>query len=428
MPHAKKTIESKFLVGFAKREITPPLPFPLAGMAGKQERLADHVHDPLYARAMAFGDGNKTVLVVACDLLMITAALREAVERRLVEREVHCDGLMLSATHTHSATGGYWDAPSAKLFMGSYRPEIFTRLAEGIAAAAQAAARDLQPAAIEYGETETSYLNYNRRFKEGAIDRTLGVLTARRQNDALRMVTFGAHPVVVGFRDFHAASADYPGELLKTFAADGEDGLFLVGPVGGVNVLYPEGPLDADVHLRLLARLLREEADKAIALSHPVRGDSVAFAAAEMTVRIVAPPLLPDRLHWLDAALYPLRLYVRRFGRGGLRDGMPARVPVARVGDLILTGFPADLGASVGLAAKVKIAARGLRPAAVASQTDDYVGYVHLPEDYQQFSSGDKGEMWMNIYENAMGFGGRHVGVELLDAFEEALARVSRQW
>ncbi|NLH47414.1 MAG: hypothetical protein GX444_02310 [Myxococcales bacterium] len=424
MARNKKANHRNLLVGFAKRDLTPPLPFPLAGMATKQERLAERVRDPLYARAMAFGNGRRTVLVIAGDLLMITAPLREAVERRLAERQVQYAGLMLSATHSHSSTGGYWDAPSARLFMGAYRPEIFTRLAEGIAAAAEAAVDDLRPASLDYGETQTSYLNYNRRFKEGAIDRTLGVLTVRREDDTLRVLTFGAHPVVVGFRDYHAASADYPGELLKTFA--GEDGLFLVGPVGGVNVLYPEGPLDGDVHLHLLARLLREEADKAIAVAQPVHGDAVAFAAGEMTVRIVAPPLLPDRLRWLDAALYPVRLYVRHFGRGGLRDGMPARVPVVRVGDLVFTGFPADLGASVGLAARVKIAARGLRPAAVASHTDDYVGYVHLPEDYQQFASADKGEMWMNIYENAMGFGGRHVGIELLDAFEGALAEVCR--
>lgn len=420
----RKTVGRGFLVGFGKREITPPSPFPMAGMAGRTERLAERVRDPLQARALAFGDGQAVALVVSADLLLITSVLREAVEKRLREDGVAYEGLLLTATHTHSSTGGYWDVPSARLFMGRYRPEIFASLVEKIAAAAAAAVGDLSPADLSFGETQTTYLNYNRRHAEGPVDRALGVLDIKRQAGDVGVVFFGAHPVVVGFRDYHTASADYPGELIGSIEADGGAGMFVVGPVGGVNVLFPEGPLDTDVHLALLARLMREEVDRARAAAAPVEPGPVAFASAGMSVEIAMPRLLPDRLAWADALLYPLRLWVRRFARRGLTEGHTTSVPVVRVGNLVFTGFPADLGAGVGLAARRLIEERSLRAAVVASQTGDYVGYVHLPPEYQQFDGGDLSTLWLNVYENGMSFGGRQVGRRLLETLAKALAEV----
>jgi hypothetical protein len=424
MAKTSATRSTGLQAGFGKREITPPLPFPLAGMADKHERPADRVRDPLCARALAFADGERTALVISADLLLITAHLRETVEQRLAAHGVGIDGLMLSATHTHSSFGGYWDVPSARLFLGAYRPELFELLATRITEAALDAVGDLQPAKLSFGDVQTQYLNYNRRHKEGAIDRTLGLLRIERPRGGIRVAFFGAHPVVTAFRQYNLASADYPGEIVRRLEASGDHGMFVVGPVGGVNVLYPEGPLDADVHLELLGRLLWEQIERAEAAATPVAGDTVGFAVDEVTLRVTTPRLFPDRLAWLDGAAYPLRLWVRRFGRRGMADGRPTRVPVVRVGDLVFAGYPADLGASVSLATRQLIGERGWRTAVVASQTDDYVGYVHLPSEYHQFDTADKAALWMILYENAMGFGGRQMGEMLLAACGRALARI----
>ena len=416
---------SSLRVGFSKQDITPPLPFPMGGMASRKDRLADRIRDPLCASALAIGNGKKTVAVVSADLLMITALLRESVQTILEAANIKLDGLMLAATHSHSAPGGFWNANSAALFMGRYRQDLFDHLAQGIAQAVKAAVKDLQPAELFFGDTQTDYLNYNRRHKDGPVDRTLGVFTARRKKGKdIKLVTFGAHPVVAAFRQYNTASADYPGEVVRSIEADGELGMFLVGPVGGVNVLFPEGPMDLDVHLSLLARLIREQIDAAVANQKPVDGDVIGYAHRETTIHITVPRLFPDAKPVWDVLLYPLRLWVQRFGRGGGRDGKETRVSAIRVGDLVFTGFPADLGAGLGLAARNRIEKAGLRTVVVASQTDDYVGYVHMPPEDQQFESQDKGAMWMTIYENALGFGGRDTGTRLLALFEQALQDV----
>ena len=411
-------------VGFGKRDITPEPPFPLAGFASRKERTVERVRDPLFARALAFSDGERTAAVASVDVLLVTPEVRLAVEGRLAGLAPGLAGLLVSATHTHSSFGGYWIKPSAALFLGAYRPALFDRLVSGVAAAVADAVADLAPAVLTIGEAATEGLNYNRRHRDGAIDRARGVVTATRARDVVRLITFGAHPVVVAFRDTPAASSDYPGELIRSFEAEGEKAIFVVGPVGGVNVLYPEGPMDVDVHLALLGRLLRESADRAIAEARPVGGSGVAFAAGETPVRVVLPRLFTDDKAWLDALAVPLRLWMRRFGRGGLDEGATAQVPVLRAGDLVLPGFPADLGAGVGMAVKELIRGRGLRPGCVASQTGGYVGYVHLPPEYGRFEWQDKSALWMNVYENGMAFAGRAMGEQLLAAFGDALARV----
>ncbi len=415
----KNTLEA----GFGKRDITPKMPFPMAGMAGKKERLAESIRDPFYARALVFSDGKTVAAVVSTDLLLTTKPLRVAVEKAVAEAGIEIAGLMISATHTHSAPGGYWDTESASLFMGKYRPSIFKGMVEGIAGAVIDAVKDLHPAQLSYGVTQTEGLNYNRRHKDGNIDRSMGVLKISRSNRNITVMTFGAHPVTVAFRENNTASADYPGELIKTIEDDGDHGMFIVGPVGAVNVFFPEGPMDINVHLKILTRLLREQVDIAAKDAEPIKGDDVAFAVGETSVEVILPKLLTADKAWLDILLYPLRMYVRRFGRRGIGERSVARVPVVRVGELVFTGFPADMGPSVGFAARRLIEQSGRKTFCTASQTDDYVGYVHMPEEYELFEWEDKEARWMCIYENGMGFGGRQVGVKLIEAFKNALDR-----
>ena len=424
MAKAGRKTKSEIQAGFAKRDITPPMPFPMGGMATRKERMADKVRDPLYARTLVFSDGKTTAAVISTDLLLTTLPLRDAVEKRVADRGVELSGLMITATHTHSAPGGYWDTESAPLFLGRYRQSVFDYFVEQMADAVVEAFHDLQPAQMSFGAVQTEGLNYNRRHADAPVDRSLGVLNIKRAKKDVTVVTFGAHPVTVAFRQYNTASADYPGELIKSIEAGGGHGMFIVGPVGAVNVLFPEGPMDIEVHLKMLTRLLREQVDIAAQNAKPVSADDVAFAFGETSVEIIIPRLFTEEKAWLDALLYPLRLWVRRFGRRGMGGRHITRVPVLRVGELIFTGFPSDMGPSVGFAARKLVEESGRLTFCTASQTDDYVGYVHMPEDYKLLEWENKDARWMCVYENAMAFGGRNMGVKLVEAFKKGLSEV----
>jgi hypothetical protein len=89
--------------GVARIEITPQEPVMLAGYASRKE-LSQGVHDPLYARAIAFKQSSNRLVFVAvenCGFYNSTAEpLRKAI---MLGCGLQPSELFLSATHTHSA-------------------------------------------------------------------------------------------------------------------------------------------------------------------------------------------------------------------------------------------------------------------------------------------------------------------------------------
>jgi hypothetical protein len=89
--------------GVAQVDITPGQPVTLAGYASRKE-LSEGVHDRLSARAVAFEEGGRRLVLVSTDLIGFYGdsldAIRGAIREATGLRE---DELFLTAIHTHSA-------------------------------------------------------------------------------------------------------------------------------------------------------------------------------------------------------------------------------------------------------------------------------------------------------------------------------------
>lgn len=85
--------------GVASIDITPEKPVTLAGY-GSRKDLSKGIHDPLYARAVAFENNGKQFVLVSMDLIFANEQLQKVImdEFKLTRSEV-----FLSAIHTHSA-------------------------------------------------------------------------------------------------------------------------------------------------------------------------------------------------------------------------------------------------------------------------------------------------------------------------------------
>src|SRR5262249_32207884 len=97
---------------FAKREIGPRAGEPLAGYGARFSRgtgRARGAAHALWARALALGRGDRTVVIVALDLLCATRALRDDAMARVRASLPALDegSVIFTATHTHSGPGGY---------------------------------------------------------------------------------------------------------------------------------------------------------------------------------------------------------------------------------------------------------------------------------------------------------------------------------
>ncbi|MCA9061678.1 MAG: hypothetical protein KDA96_01385 [Planctomycetaceae bacterium] len=136
--------------GAAAVEINPPVGEPIVG--GFVPFPSKAIHDPLHARCLLLHDGTQQIAFVVCDSLKIDRAIFDEA-RKLIDQEtsVPSAGILMSATHTHSATPCGSD---------TYRGT----LVRGIVDAVKSAEKNLEPARIAWGGVdEDSELN-NRRW------------------------------------------------------------------------------------------------------------------------------------------------------------------------------------------------------------------------------------------------------------------------
>ncbi|HYE97635.1 MAG TPA: hypothetical protein VEJ18_01940 [Planctomycetota bacterium] len=146
-----------FKAGASAVDVTPPLGEPIVG--GWSDPPATEIHDRLYARCLVLDDGTTRLAIVTVDNVGIGRDVLDAARRQVTD-ETGLPGshLLVSATHTHSAT-----------YARKLRDGYPTTLAARIAEAVKAAVGNLQPAKIGWGTAQAPEHLFNRRYvlKEG---------------------------------------------------------------------------------------------------------------------------------------------------------------------------------------------------------------------------------------------------------------------
>ena len=188
-----------FKIGYAQEIITPPTGVGLAGYFN--QRPNQGMYDDLYVKVvMLEGDGKKFGFMTF-DLCSIQAPMFGELEKRIVAkfgRAVH-DGLVISATHTH--TGSLFPDSAEKLAEADERTRYaFEQTVEAALRALDRALMNLLPGELEVGSVYNNPYGFVRRYwmKNGTIvtnpgwgnpdidkpecdfDRTIGVLAVKQ--------------------------------------------------------------------------------------------------------------------------------------------------------------------------------------------------------------------------------------------------------
>lgn len=223
--------------GVARTQITPFWGVELAGWGYYLNRTWRRIHDHLYATALAVDDGERGVVVITLDLMVIDESFTRRV-RAIVEREtgVRGDAVLLSCSHSHNAP-----AAGGLLGVGECDPCYENWAARQAATAAILAFQDLQPAELRAGHVDLAELTYNRTRTGGPVDARLTALRVdRRDGRAMAaVVNFGAHPTVhTKLRPFDV-TRDVPGQVCDSLEAalPGAVALYVQGACGDVNFL-----------------------------------------------------------------------------------------------------------------------------------------------------------------------------------------------
>lgn len=165
--------------GAAAVDITPPVGYRLRGYF--DERISTGVHDPIYFKALALRQGEKTAVLLFSDTCSIptssTDPIRDAVaEKTGIDREA----IIICATHSHTGP----------LFCGPIRKHLHARamaqnngvdpcepfdyekffIEQGIEAIETALA-GLRPVVLDEGQKDLLGISFNRRFimKDGSV-------------------------------------------------------------------------------------------------------------------------------------------------------------------------------------------------------------------------------------------------------------------
>jgi hypothetical protein len=88
--------------GFARLDVTPPLGVPLAGYYEK--RIADGVLDPIQVNAVAVANGERTLVIITADVIMISAVECDRLKQMIHERtDIGTENVMIAALHPHTS-------------------------------------------------------------------------------------------------------------------------------------------------------------------------------------------------------------------------------------------------------------------------------------------------------------------------------------
>ena len=166
MAHAQTAQD--YLIGRGSADITGPAFGVQMWGFGRPDQIVEGIHTRQRARAFVIAqvdDPARTLVFVAADLGSIDHHMTLAVVERLQQRfgnRYNLDNVILSATHTHSAPGGYWQTRSPTGLDGGLYPQYFEAIVAGITDAILQANEDLQPGTIFINSGHVANAGANR--------------------------------------------------------------------------------------------------------------------------------------------------------------------------------------------------------------------------------------------------------------------------
>jgi neutral ceramidase len=303
--------------GFAVADITPPLGKEVPGSLTKVFSVS--IHDPLWASAAVFSDGETRVALVGVDTLSIRGRVVSAA-RELIEQRTGIPGshVMIGCSHTHNGGPSGWAVPGE--FAQAWDPEFCEDLAQNhstaadpaylaemaaqIATAVALADQRREDALLAFGKGCEDTVAWNRRFvmKDGTqmthpgkgnpdivdlagpTDPEVGVLGVWTPEGRLlgAVVNFALHGTVF----FGGLSADWPHwmrETVKRALNPEATVVFLNGACGDVTQVNNLSMQDGEFGEKWAARIGRKVGAEVVKVLADAEPGPAAPVAATLT-------------------------------------------------------------------------------------------------------------------------------------------------
>lgn len=243
-------MQAPFVLGKAKKVITPPLGTPLYGYPRYEQRKATSVHDDLHANAAAFGYGKPSALLLSMDICAIRTDLRDRLAIEIANViPISPKNVIIASIHTHSGPCVTF-TPGWGVSNDSYIDEILLPMT---VAAAKEAYDSAVEALLGVGTTQ-SLAGINRRQlmpdgraslgqnPYGCFDPEMTVLSFvdKEKKPLLNIVHYGCHGTASGAGP--EISRDWAGYMIDRMEAQtGAMTFFINGAEGDVGPRLSNG-------------------------------------------------------------------------------------------------------------------------------------------------------------------------------------------
>ena len=358
-------------IGYAQDVITPSLDKPVYLAGFGNNRRATTIHDDLHVRALAIQDEQKTLVLVALDLIgFFRPDVYDVIERVQTSEVIKASdvSIIIASTHTHHGpdTMGLW-GPDQKTC--GVDLDYMSAIKQKIVDAILASLSDLKPASAKWTSVHVPGLAKNARDPEIVDDELtlLQFITADHQPQAT-LFNFPCHPEVLWEHNPNITS-DYVGYLRDEVEKQtGAPCIFFAGALGGM--LTPDVKDHSFEEAEFLGRKLAEEGLKALS---KVEGQKSNVRMEKREIKVK-----------LTNILY--KVAFRRKLLPDIRDRkgyINTEVNVIKIGNLWLATVPGELLPKLGLQLKAWMKDAGAETAGVIGLANDELGYILPVEDFK---------------------------------------------
>lgn len=347
--------------GWAKVNITPSEPVPLAGYGYRKGKKFTSINDSIWVRAFVFDNGKQKAAMVAMDLLIVPPEVVKELTRELPKIGFSIDQTYLSATHTHNSIGGWAKKIVGMIIAGVYSEDVVHELTAHVITAIERADKNKEKAEFGYAQFNAAELVNNRITADGYTDPWLRVFKIKQASGHTALITsFAAHATCLPM-DSYMLSRDYPGALVDTLEKD-PDIDFAAFSAGGVGSHAPGGEGDPYQRIAYLAKTLSQKI---------VTGFDTIPLSYEHKLFTVKLPLPLREPHWRigsNTSLRPWLFY-------SLYGDYPASVTALKVGNVNWVGTPCDFSGEITPLVQSKLK-HPETPLFITSFNGGYIGYV----------------------------------------------------
>lgn len=348
--------------GWAKVNITPGKPGPMAGYGNRHGKVYEAVRDSVFIRAVVLDNGHVKAAIIAADLLIIPPTVTEKLKTMLDGTGVSPEHLYVGATHSHNSVGGWGKGVSGLFFSGTYDPQVENRLAEAIREAIKRADKDMQVVKVAYLESVDSTGIRNRLVGDtGGIDAEVrSVKFTNATGKTALLTTYGAHATILDSKNM-VLSRDWPGVLVDSLERSVADfAMYMAGAVGSMGPAA-EGENDDEE--------LQNEAHSVLKSFQSLRKTEAEAANPLIQSFTIALPLRDPSPRLTKELVLRSWVFRKAFG------DYPSFVRVMRIGNTLMVGLPCDFSGELTPDLDLYAKKRGLN-LIVTSFNGGYLGYI----------------------------------------------------